>query len=54
MEKVNGGTLKEYMSMHYIEKSDIKKMMYQLFKVIQYLNISGIVHRDLKPENILV
>ena len=37
-----------------LSEMDVKKVMYQLLKGLQYCHAQNIVHRDIKPENILV
>jgi calcium-dependent protein kinase len=34
-------------------EDEAKKLVYKMFKVINYLHCKGIIHRDIKPENFL-
>jgi serine/threonine protein kinase len=38
----------------FLDRRQVKVLMYQLLIALNYLHSCGIVHRDLKPENILI
>lgn len=37
-----------------IPENDIKNIIYQILKGLQYVHSKNISHRDLKPENVLI
>lgn len=38
----------------YVEKEDVRDLMWQLMKAVNHMHQNGIFHRDIKPENVLV
>ncbi|KAJ6227725.1 cyclin-dependent kinase 12 [Anaeramoeba flamelloides] len=37
-----------------VTNENIKSLMYQLLKALEYLNLNNIIHRDIKPHNLLI
>ncbi|XP_062502429.1 MAPK/MAK/MRK overlapping kinase-like [Corticium candelabrum] len=39
---------------HYLPETQVKRLIYQLCKALEFMHRKGIFHRDVKPENILL
>lgn len=57
MEYVDGATLLDYVNSHEIDEpflKEMKKILYDLSKIIEYIHGKGISHGDIKLDNVLL
>lgn len=54
MELVEGRSLRERMSAHQSDPSELLKLIAQVARTVDFAHQRGVIHRDLKPENVLI